>query len=79
MAVKPIPDQYHSVQPYLLVEDPSGLIEFIRSTFGAEEMLRMPQPDTAGSGTRNSGSATPSSCSPTRRRPMAAATRCRQP
>ena len=45
MAVKAIPDQYHSVQPYLLVEDAAGLIEFIRATFGAEEALRMPQPD----------------------------------
>lgn len=45
MAVKPIPDQYHSVQPYLLVNDAEGLIGFIKSTFGAEEALRMPQPD----------------------------------
>lgn len=45
MAVKPIPDQYHSVQPYLLVEGAAELIEFIKATFGAEEALRMPQPD----------------------------------
>jgi PhnB protein len=45
MAVKPIPEQYHSVQPYLLVKDPEGLMGFIKATFGAEEVLRMPQPD----------------------------------
>jgi PhnB protein len=45
MTVKPIPDQYHSVQPYLLVEDAEGLIGFIKATFGAEEAPRMPQPD----------------------------------
>ncbi len=43
--VKPIPDKYHSVQPYLLVDDAAGLIEFIKSTFDAEETVRMPQPD----------------------------------
>src|ERR687898_378166 len=37
MTVKPIPEQYHSVQPYLLVEDAEGLIGFIKATFGAEE------------------------------------------
>jgi PhnB protein len=45
VAVKPIPDEYHSVQPYLLVEGAQGLIEFIRSTFETEEPMTMPQPD----------------------------------
>jgi PhnB protein len=45
MAVKPIPDEYHSVQPYLLVEGAAGLIEFIRSTFETGEPMTMPQPD----------------------------------
>jgi PhnB protein len=45
MAVKPVPDEYHSVQPYLLVEGAAGLIGFIRSTFETEEAMTMPQPD----------------------------------
>jgi PhnB protein len=45
MAVKPIPEGYHSVTPYLLVEDADGLIDFIKGAFGAEETLRMPGPD----------------------------------
>jgi PhnB protein len=45
MAVKPIPDQYHSLQPYLLVEGAADLIRFLQATFDAEEALRMPQPD----------------------------------
>jgi PhnB protein len=44
MAVKPIPDGYHNVTPYLLVDDADGLIEFIRNVFGAEETMRMPGP-----------------------------------
>jgi uncharacterized glyoxalase superfamily protein PhnB len=44
MAVKPIPEGYHSVTPYLLVDDAQGLIEFVKSVFGAEETLRMPAP-----------------------------------
>jgi PhnB protein len=44
MAVKPIPDEYHSVTPYLLVEGADTLIEFLKKTFGAEETVRMPAP-----------------------------------
>jgi len=45
MAVKPIPDGYHSVTPYLIVNGASALIDFARQAFGAEELFRMPQPD----------------------------------
>jgi PhnB protein len=45
MAVKPIPDGYHTITPYLIVEDAAGLIDFAQSLLGAEEMFRMPQPD----------------------------------
>jgi len=48
MAVKPIPDGYHSVTPYLLVQAPEKLIDFVKASFGAEEMLRMPGPDGTG-------------------------------
>lgn len=44
MAVKPIPEGYHSVTPYLLVEGGDGSIEFLSKTFDAEELTRMPWP-----------------------------------
>ncbi len=42
MAVKPIPDGYHSVTPYLIVDGAAKLIDFAKEAFGAEEMFRMP-------------------------------------
>ena len=33
------------VFPYLIVHDAAGAIEFYRQVFGAEERLRMPDPD----------------------------------
>jgi PhnB protein len=45
MAVNPIPEGYHSLTPYLAVEDASKAIEFYREAFGAEELLRMPASD----------------------------------
>jgi PhnB protein len=45
MAVKPIPDQYHSAQPYLLADDASRLMEFMKATFGAEDLGTMPTPE----------------------------------
>ena len=45
MAVKPIPDEYHRVTPYLIVEGASGLIDFAKQVFGAEETVRMPGSD----------------------------------
>jgi PhnB protein len=45
MAVKPIPEGYHSLTPYLAVEDADKAIEFYKDAFGATELLRMPGPD----------------------------------
>jgi PhnB protein len=45
MAVNPIPEGYHSLTPYLAVEDASRAIDFYKEAFGAEEVLRMPGPD----------------------------------
>jgi len=45
MAVKAIPDGFHSVTPYLLVEDGAKLIDFVRQAFGAEQIERMEDPD----------------------------------
>jgi PhnB protein len=43
--VKPIPDGYHSLTPYLYVKGAADAIEFYKSAFGAEELFRMPNPD----------------------------------
>ena len=45
MAANPIPEGYHSLTPYLAVEDASRAIEFYKEAFGAEEVVRMPGPD----------------------------------
>jgi PhnB protein len=43
--VKPIPDGYHSVTPYLIVKGGDRAIEFYKRAFGATERFRMAQPD----------------------------------
>jgi uncharacterized glyoxalase superfamily protein PhnB len=45
MAVDPIPAGYHSVTPYLIVDDAERQIEFLIKAFGAEEKNRMSMPD----------------------------------
>lgn len=42
--VKPIPDGYHSVTPYLIVSDGARAIEFYKQAFGATELFRMDAP-----------------------------------
>lgn len=44
MAVKPIPEGYRTVTPYLCVRGASECIEFLKKAFGAEETFRMPMP-----------------------------------
>jgi PhnB protein len=44
MAVKPIPDGYHSVTPYLIVNDGGRAIDYYKKAFGAEELFRMDAP-----------------------------------
>ena len=43
--VKPIPKGYHSVTPYLIVDDAAAALTFYARAFGAVEKLRMPGPD----------------------------------
>jgi uncharacterized glyoxalase superfamily protein PhnB len=43
--VKPIPEGYSAVTPYLVVDGAGRLIEFMKDVLGAEEMMRMPSPD----------------------------------
>ena len=45
MAVKPIPDRYHTVTPYLTCSGVAKLIDFLKAAFGAEEIERSPGPD----------------------------------
>jgi PhnB protein len=45
MAVKPIPEGYHTVTPYLIVNDGAGAIDFYKRALGATELMRMPGPD----------------------------------
>ncbi|MDT5263254.1 MAG: PhnB protein [Acidobacteriota bacterium] len=42
--VKPIPDGYHSVTPYLIVGDGARALEFYKQAFGATELFRMDAP-----------------------------------
>ena len=43
--VKPVPDGYHTVTPYLSIKGASEAIAFYKKVFGAEELVRMPMPD----------------------------------
>jgi PhnB protein len=43
--VKPIPDGYPRVSPYLCVNGGTAALEFYKSVFGATERMRMPAPD----------------------------------
>ena len=43
--VKPIPDGYPRVTPYLHVDGASKAIDFYRTVFGAKERMRMAGPD----------------------------------
>jgi PhnB protein len=44
MAVKSIPDGYHSVTPYLIMRDAAKAIDFYKDVFGATELVRMDAP-----------------------------------
>jgi PhnB protein len=46
--VKPIPEGYHSVTPYLVVDDAKAAIDFYTRAFGATEKFRMPMGDRIG-------------------------------
>jgi PhnB protein len=45
MAVKPIPDGYHSITPYLVVQGAGKLIDFLKQAFEAQESERLTRPD----------------------------------
>ena len=41
-----IPDGYHTVTAYLIVDNASQAIDFYREAFGATELFRLPMGDT---------------------------------
>lgn len=45
MSVQPIPPGYHSITPYLIVNDGEAAIAFYKQAFGATELMRMAGPD----------------------------------
>lgn len=48
MAVNYIPDGYHTVTSYLMVDDAARALDFYRDAFGAEELFRLPMGDKIG-------------------------------
>ncbi len=46
MAVKPIPEGYRSVTPYLIIKGASRAIDFYKNSFGATEIMRFPGPNS---------------------------------
>jgi PhnB protein len=46
MSIKPIPEGYHSVTPYLIIKNAVRAIDFYKQAFGATEILRMADPDS---------------------------------
>jgi PhnB protein len=42
--VKPVPDGYHSVTPYLIVNDGTRALDFYKRAFGAIELMRFAAP-----------------------------------
>jgi uncharacterized glyoxalase superfamily protein PhnB len=45
MAVRPIPEGFHTVTPYVVVSGASKLIDFLKQAFDAREVHRMARPD----------------------------------
>ncbi len=43
--VKPIPEGYHTITPYLTVKGAAEALAFYHEAFGAEELLRLDGPD----------------------------------
>jgi PhnB protein len=48
MTVKPIPEGYHSVTPYLSIDGAAEALRWYEKAFGATEVLRLPMGDKIG-------------------------------
>jgi PhnB protein len=44
-SVKPVPEGFHTATPTLVVRNAAQAIDFYKTIFGAEEIMRMPSPD----------------------------------
>ncbi|MBI5760869.1 MAG: VOC family protein [Planctomycetales bacterium] len=44
MPVKPIPDGYHTITPYLYIKGAGKALDFYKRAFGATELMRMEMP-----------------------------------
>ena len=44
-SVPPVPEGYHSITPYIVVDDAAKAIEFYAAAFDASERMRLPMPD----------------------------------
>ena len=45
MTVKPVPEGYHSITPYLGIDKAAEAIEFYKKAFAATEVMRLAMPD----------------------------------
>jgi len=45
MAVKAVPEGYHTATPYLILKGAARAIDYYKKAFGATELMRMPGPD----------------------------------
>src|SRR5215471_4259271 len=45
MSVQPVPEGYHTLIPYLAVDDAAKAIEYYKKAFGARERARIDGPD----------------------------------
>ena len=45
MQVKPIPEGYHTVTPYLIIRGAARALDFYKQGFGATELMRLAGPD----------------------------------
>ena len=45
MTVKPVPEGYHSITPYLGIHEAAEAIEFYKKAFAATEVMRLAMPD----------------------------------
>lgn len=43
--VKPVPDNYHTVTPYLIIRDAAAALDFYKQAFGADEVMRVTAPN----------------------------------
>ena len=48
MSVNPVPEGYHAVNAYIIVDDAAKAIDFYSRAFGAQELYRLPMGDKIG-------------------------------